>query len=476
MIYTKPRPPRLALADLITPLVVFVIFTNIAVLAVHFHGLPTIAAILPVALLLIPLAYHVLIRRQPIVMPPATLWLVLFMLVLMVSTLFARDVPAAFSELVTYLTEGLLLYMLLVNVIRTSTVLRLVLWALLAATIVLGGVPLYQQLTGTFDNNYGGLAQTTEASFRTGEASLQGDVRQVRLAGAIGEMNRFAQVMLMLLPLSLFRFFSEKSRLLRLLALLASALAAAGMALAFSRGAAVAFVLMIVLMVLLKVIRPVHLFGFAILAWLLIAAMPQYSQRLISIPSITALISGQSSGADSELDGAIRGRATVMMAAALVYADHPIVGVGPGMFRYYSREYSREIALRNITEDREAHSLYLGLAAESGTLGLFFFMIMLLVTFRDLLWVRKYSLLLSPDLNYIVTSFLLALIAYLTAGLFLHLSYMRFFWAMFALASAAGLVARQELRQAIPNLRAAQPMDVTQPAGVRTDWPVKRTL
>jgi hypothetical protein len=165
MIYTKPRPPRLALADLITPLVVFVIFTNIAVLAVHFHGLPTIAAILPVALLLIPLAYHVLIRRQPIVMPPATLWLVLFMLVLMVSTLFARDVPAAFSELVTYLTEGLLLYMLLVNVIRTSTVLRLVLWALLAATIVLGGVPLYQQLTGTFGNNYGGLAQTTEASF-----------------------------------------------------------------------------------------------------------------------------------------------------------------------------------------------------------------------------------------------------------------------------------------------------------------------
>jgi hypothetical protein len=439
-------PKALALPDVATLLVVFLIYTNLAVLGVHFHQMPAVVAIMVPAMLLIPLMYYVLVRREKIVMPAATPWLVLLMSVMMISTLLSKNVPAAFSELTVYLTEGLALYILLVNVIRSSKMLRLVIWALLAAGIVLGGVPLYQQLTGDFNNEYGGLGQTSQASFRTGDESLQGDVRQPRLAGAIGEMNRFAQVMLMLVPLGMFRFYSETSRLLRLIALLSAALAGIGMILAFSRGAAVAFVLLVVLMVFLKVIKPVQLLGFVLVTALLMAALPQYSTRLISMQSITAFLNGDSSGGDeNNLDGAIRGRATVMLAAAMVYADHPLVGVGPGMFSHYAREYSLDIGLRYITGDREAHSLYLGLAAESGTLGLFFFFTMLAATFRDLLRVRSASQGRRPDLESIANSFMLALLAYLATGLFLHLAYMRYFWLMFALASAAGFVGKQEL-------------------------------
>jgi hypothetical protein len=421
-------PKALALPDVATLLVVFLIYTNLAVLGVHFHQMPAVVAIMVPAMLLIPLMYYVLVRREKIVMPAATPWLVLLMSVMMISTLLSKNVPAAFSELTVYLTEGLALYILLVNVIRSSKMLRLVIWALLAAGIVLGGVPLYQQLTGDFNNEYGGLGQTSQASFRTGDESLQGDVRQPRLAGAIGEMNRFAQVMLMLVPLGMFRFYSETSRLLRLIALLSAALAGIGMILAFSRGAAVAFVLLV------------------LVTALLMAALPQYSTRLISMQSITAFLNGDSSGGDeNNLDGAIRGRATVMLAAAMVYADHPLVGVGPGMFSHYAREYSLDIGLRYITGDREAHSLYLGLAAESGTLGLFFFFTMLAATFRDLLRVRSASQGRRPDLESIANSFMLALLAYLATGLFLHLAYMRYFWLMFALASAAGFVGKQEL-------------------------------
>lgn len=439
-------PKVLALPDVATLLVVFVIYTNLAVLGVKFHNLPGVVAILVPMLLMLPLIYHVIIRREKIVMPSSMPWLVLFMSVLMISTLFSRDVSAAFSELVTYFTEGLALYILLVNVVRTSKMLRLVIWALLLAGIVLGGVPLYQQFTGTIDNNYGGLGQTSLASFRTGEESLQGDVRQVRLAGAIGEMNRFAQVMLMLVPLGLFRFYAESSRLLRILALLSTALAGAGMVLAFSRGAAVAFALLIVLMVFLKVIKPVQLLGFVAVAGLLLVAVPQYATRLVSLPSLTALITGEPApGETTAPDGAIQGRLTEMLAAAQVYADHPVVGVGPGMFPYYTREYSLDLGMRYITTNRAAHSLYLGLAAESGTVGLLFFMLMLLATFRDLLRVRHESQGRRPDLENIATSFILALLVYLTTGLFLHLSYMRYFWIMFALASAAGFVGKQEL-------------------------------
>lgn len=436
--------------DTATPLVVFLIYSNVVVLGVRFHGVPSLAAILTPALLLLPLFYHIVIRREPIILPRSFPWTILFMIALMISTLMSSNISLAFDELFIYLTEGLMLYILIVNVVRNSQVMRQVIWALLAAGIIMGGVPLYQQLTGTFDNDYGGLAQTSDASFRTGEENLQGEVRQPRLSGAIGEINRFAQVMLMLVPPGIFRFWGERSRLLRLLALAATLLSGAGMVLAFSRGAAVAFALMILLMTFFRVIKPAQLIAFIVVGGILILALPQYSARILSIASITSFFNDEAVTEETSPDGAIRGRATVMLAAARVYADHPIVGIGPGMFRYYSQTYSKELALRNITEDREAHSLFLGLAAETGTVGIFCFVMMLAVTIFDLLKIRKRSRNLRPDLENLATSYILVLMAYLTTGLFLHLSYMRYFWLVFALASAASTIALRELEQTSP--------------------------
>jgi putative inorganic carbon (hco3(-)) transporter len=103
-----------------------------------------------------------------------------------------------------------------------------------------------------------------------------------------------------------------------------------------------------------------------------------------------------------------------------------------------------------LTGDREAHSLYLGLAAETGTLGIVSFMAMIVVTIQDLLRVRRNSRGLRPDLENLATSFILVLLAYLTTGLFLHLSYMRYFWLIFALASAASTIAIKELAESAP--------------------------
>jgi putative inorganic carbon (hco3(-)) transporter len=258
----------LVMPDTGTLLAVFVIYTNIAPVMVKFHGFPALVGMIVPALLLLPLFYHLVVRHEKIVLPSNVLWLVLFIVILMISTIFSSDVPTAFEELITYFTEGFLIYFLIVNVVRSSTQLRWIIWVLLAAGVILGGIPLYQQITGTFENNYGGFAQTTDASFRTGQLALQGDVRQLRLAGAVGEMNRFAQVMLMLVPLGLMRFWGERSLLLRGLAVIATAISAIGMALPFSRGAAVAFVMMVILMVFFRVIRPVQLLWFLALAGL----------------------------------------------------------------------------------------------------------------------------------------------------------------------------------------------------------------
>jgi putative inorganic carbon (hco3(-)) transporter len=437
--------------DLATLAVVFILYSNLAVVAVRFHGLPYLVGAAFPALLLIPLARYLLVQRQKLVITPVLPLLGLFLIVQLLGAIFARNVPEATANIVAFVLEGALLYFLITNVVRTPETLRRVVWTLLAAGLLLGGVPLYQQITGTFDHEYGGYGQPGTGTFRTGEETIEGEVRQPRAAGAIGEQNRYAQIMLMLLPLALFRFWGERAPALRLAALLATAVIAAGVTLAFSRGAAVGFVLMLLIMMFLGNIKPYQVAGFLVAAVLLLLALPQYHTRLLSIPNAVALF-GESSGSEEEQpDGAIRGRATAMAAAALVFADYPVLGVGPGMFRYYSKEYGNPLGLRFLEGDREAHSLYLGIAADHGVLGLLVFLAILYVVLRDLNHARLRWAQEQPWLANLATSFFLALIAYMTTGIFLHLSYARYFWLMLGLAAAAAHIARRQETAAHPD-------------------------
>ena len=122
----------------------------------------------------------------------------------------------------------------------------------------------------------------------------------------------------------------------------------------------------------------------------------------------------------------------------LVFKDHPIIGVGPGMFMYEMVAYSKIIGLRNITTTREAHSLYPGIAAESGVLGLIAIMGVLLYSLYRLAKARNYWLKRNQiNMANLCTGFFLAIISYMTTGIFLHMSYIRYFWLMIALAVVA---------------------------------------
>src|SRR5689334_25432924 len=68
----------LAKPNLATLLVVFILFTNAAVIAVHFHNVPSlIGAALP-TLLVFPLASFVILHREKVVMSPILLPIFLF--------------------------------------------------------------------------------------------------------------------------------------------------------------------------------------------------------------------------------------------------------------------------------------------------------------------------------------------------------------------------------------------------------------
>lgn len=425
--------------DAATLLVVFYIYANVGPVLMRFYDVPPLIAMGFSMLLAIPLIAYLLLRGEKLIITPVFQLLLALFVIHTLGAVFSSNITVASRKLIDFFFEGLLLFFFLTNVIRTPLMLKRVIWILLISGAFIGGLALYQQVTQTFDNNYGGFAQVqTDSSFGTGVESLQGEVEQARLSGSIGEKNRFAQNMLMLVPLGLFQLWIYRSTWARIFALLFTGLIIIGGALSFSRGAAVGFILLILIMTLLRYIKFYQLVFLALGAYLILWMFPQYAVRIGTVSTLlTDAASTNGSVAITEADGSVRGRATDILAALAIFQAHPLVGVGPGMVPYHIQEYSRGIGYRYLTDNTEAHSLFPGIIAESGIFGLICFLLILFVSLRDLMQARKQWLVSHPDWSYMATAFFQVLVSYIVTGIFLHMSYMRFFYLMLALAVVA---------------------------------------
>ena len=435
--------------EVATLVVLAVLYSNAAVIAVQFHGVPAFAALAVPILLIVPVGYELVVRHRPVVVTSSFPLMIVFLLIQVLGTIFADDVTAASDELLTFLVEGIGLYFLVSNAIRSVETLRWAVWVLLAVGTILGALSLYQDATKTYDNNYLGFAQMSNALI---DSATPGADSQPRLAGPIGEKNRYAQIMLMLVPLGLFWAVSARSRLPRFAALGAAAAASLGVALTFSRGAAVGFLIVLVVMIALGYIRPAQILLVGVAVSLLLVVVPTYGNRLGSLVDLTSAVGGDSSGGSP--DGAVLSRATEGLTALLVFADHPLIGVGPGRFPSYYRLYADDVGIRVLNSDRQAHDLYLHIAAENGGLGLLAFLGILALTLRDLIRVRRRWLVERPELAAMATGLMLAVVTYMTTGLFLHLSYARYFWLVLAIAGAAAEI----------GLRMTEPAAALEPA------------
>ena len=208
-------PAALAWPNVATLVVIFILYTNAAVVAVRYHGVPMAVGTVFPLLLALPLGYYLLVRREKLVITPVLPLIVLLLIIQLLSALFSAEPSVSVPVLTASAIEGLAIYFLVTNVVRTPQVLMRVIWVLLAAGALMGGLSVYQQVTKTYSRNYGGFAQMSNAAFKTGEEESYTEARQGRLAGPIGEQNRYAQIMLMLVPLGLFQFFGGRSVALR---------------------------------------------------------------------------------------------------------------------------------------------------------------------------------------------------------------------------------------------------------------------
>lgn len=426
--------------ELAALLAFFLLYVNFPAILTKQHGLPAIVAGAFIALLALPIARGWALRRETPRVDSAFALMLLLAGAMVLSTLKAIDRSIAFDNLLAYATEGLLLYWLVVNCVRDMRTLRRSMWTVVAAAALLCALSVYQDLTGTYHNEFGGLAyRNYEAAEEPGDRVARRRTWD-RAQGPVDDPNRFAQITIVLVPIALYLWRTARRQSARLAAALLGLLLLTGIGLTLSRGAFLTLALLAIAMVWLRWIRPLRL---ALVVLIVTAALSAVSpfllSRIVSMGDALTLFSGDASRL-AEADGAIRRRTTQMLAALYVFRDHPLIGVGPGQFSpFYVESYSDDpdIKFREVVGPRRAHSLYFEIAAELGIIGLAIFLGIVGLVVRRLWQLRRRWRLRDPRRADLAAAFAMSLAAYLCTGVFLHLSFQRYYWFLLALAVAA---------------------------------------
>jgi hypothetical protein len=423
------------------------LYTNLPVAASQQGILPKAAGAAVPLLLVVIVAHQALIRRRQPVVDRTFHLMLAFLAVLVASTWYAAEGPdLALQRIGVYASEGLLLYFLVRNAVRTPRDLRRAMQGVVVASAFLGAVTTYQAATGTYGRNYAGLAEV--GLIQDGQlvavdpSEVQGGI-DTRARGPVGDPNRFAQILLMAAPLALVLAVVAPTRKEGAVMLACGGLILAGVFLTYSRGGFLALVILTVLTLPLGLVRMRTLLPLALAGVLAVpAVVPGYADRVASLVGVAGLFGH----AQVQPDQVTRGRTTEMLAALAAYVDHPVLGVGPGQYlAFHSVRYQAlpEISLRELAVPRRAHDLYVEVAAESGTIGLLVFMAIPLLLLSDLLRLRREMRPRRPDLARVAGGFVLAIVSYLGTGVFLHLALERYWWFMVALAAAAVGVLRR---------------------------------
>ena len=342
-----------------------------------------------------------------------------------IAALFAGDRGAAVAETVDLVsfTAVVALLMLLLD---SATWLRRAIWAVAGGLGLLAGLAILQQLTGSSESTFGGLA------------GVLSDGEILRSAGPLNP-NTLGQVLATAAVLAFYLALMHTQRAARLLAAAIAALCLLGVVYSHSRAALAALAIGALAIGLLRGVR-VRVLATAACAAVIVGLLllpPALLQRVGAMRDLvtTAPVALQ--------DTALRGRAAENLAAAQMWGDHPLVGVGPDNFELNYLSYSAAIGIDPRPEQRGAHNLYLESLAETGLFGALAFVAIIALALRGA-W-RARSRLGGRD-ALLGEALLAALGVYLLTALTLNSAFARYQWIFIGLALAAGRLAARPAR------------------------------
>ncbi len=414
---------------------VFMTWTRLSDIAIKYHSAPSLAQWFFVLLMALILIRWLLYGERPQGWVRVAALIGGYGMIGMASLFFAADFARGQAWLVDYAKDGAIAVIVALLITRAET-LRRVIWALLIAGLFLGTITVFQYLTGTFTNNYGGFAQATIEN-------IVGETNNYRIAGPVGDPNYYAQILLVLAPLALDRALGESSRWLRLLAIWALIVCALAVVFTFSRGG---FLALAAVVAIRLAVRPPNLPTLLIIGMLgvaLFSLLPaNYTTRLEAVLDFLPGSTQDPRGPEV----ALRGRTSAFMVSIMMFADHPILGVGKMNYPVNYQRYSQVLGIDPRTREQEPHNLYLEVLSETGLVGLVVFSALLYLMFRGMFQAR--SMLIDAQLQSyadMLAALMLGITGYLIASLFLHAAYPRYFWLLVGIALAAPEFAKYEL-------------------------------
>ena len=410
-------------------ILVLAIYTNISD-SFTTQGYPSIIKPLVVVVAFALLARYLYAGQLPIWHRKTArieFFLLAYFLVVIASYLVASDKNQALTEILDLAKDTVIIYCILFA-LRDPQSWKQTTWLIILTTFALCCLSLYQLIS----HNY------TQTFFDTASVVMDkvfGDSSTPRIGGPINAPNLWGQILAAVSTLLVFRIIHEKRTLVKLAGFAMLAVMLYILLNTYSRGAYLVMAIDVIL-ILFVFEKQFNLFvGFAGLGLLilLIPFIPStYRDRFITLSDFTA-----QNGIYQ--DTSFRGRTSEVLTGLTMFAAHPILGVGAGNYPVNYQQYTQLIGIEFRTQQRDPHSLYVQLLAETGIFGTIAFLGMAFSLLRALNRACR-AVELSPPLQEWlpwISAIRLAIISYLLTSIFLHNAYIRYFWILVAMALAA---------------------------------------
>ena len=311
---------------------------------------------------------------------PAEVNLLLLLLVSgLLSLTFALDRSVGWWSFVEYLKVALM-FIVMVNVVRTERRLRLLLWLVIIVSIVVSVAAV---------NDY-----------RAGRLALEGR----RIAGVIGGLfsnpNDLALHLVTIVPLVIGLFLATRNPFAKIIYLLCTLLFISGIVVTFSRGGFIGFAAAVF-----------------VLTWKL-ARRYRVVFALVGILLITGVIALAPAAFRGRIgttgDASMAARTDDLKRSVYLAIRHPVFGIGMGNYIFYSNRA------------KATHNAYTQVAAEMGLAAAAFYIMFLVIPFRRL---RKVELenrdqRKKPPLYYLAVGLQATLVGFMVCSLFSSVAYL----------------------------------------------------
>ena len=390
------------------------------------RGFPSIYKMLLALVVVMLLAYYLVGRQTAIPLPGRYEWIMAFFIAAqLVSSLFARnriDAQIAIEDQV----KDLIIIYCIVYALYNPIFLKRAIWVLVITIAFLSFLGTYQVLTSNHSQTFFDLSRFQVQLVVDG-------ITEARLSGPINRPNFWGQILAATMPLVIYLFLLEKRVIVKSLLVATMFSIIFSIFYTYSRGAVVALV---ATQILIVVERKVSLdIVFVIVIVLLISSSILSPAQLERFGSIL-LLTDENAGIQQ--DESFRGRTAELQAGLLMFRDSPFVGVGPSNYEANYLDYAERIGLETRNEERQAHSLYVEVFAETGVIGAIPFTVFFVMLHLEMRRLRQR--LKEKDWHeayMVVTALQMAVLSYLISSLFMHGAFIRLLWGIVALCIAA---------------------------------------